>query len=111
MEKKDKNEEIQSRREFFKNAARKALPFLGIVALVNLPTNAKPTKEKVTDCGSSCTNGCVSCIGSCEKSCTGSCQGSCSGGCAGSCLHGCNNSCAGTCTLTCSNYCATSNSR
>jgi len=31
------NEEIQSRREFFKNAAKKALPILGAVALINMP--------------------------------------------------------------------------
>ena len=29
----DKNEELQSRREFFKKTAKRALPFLGIMAV------------------------------------------------------------------------------
>lgn len=37
MVKKEKNEELQSRREFFKKAAKGALPILGAVVLASAP--------------------------------------------------------------------------
>ena len=39
MEKKNSNEELQSRREFFKKAAKAALPVVGAVVLSSLPIN------------------------------------------------------------------------
>ena len=37
MKKNEKNEELQSRREFFKKAAKGALPILGAIVLANAP--------------------------------------------------------------------------
>ena len=41
MEKKKQNEELQSRREFFKKAVKGALPILGAVVLAGNPMLAK----------------------------------------------------------------------
>jgi len=90
MEKKEKNEEIQSRREFFKQAAKKALPILGVMALVSLPIVTKASVTKTTDCDNSCSSGCT---GSCATGCS-----SCSGSCSGTCTGGCGGTCGGTCT-------------
>ena len=37
MKKNERNEELQSRREFFKKAAKGALPILGAMVLANAP--------------------------------------------------------------------------
>ena len=101
MKKESKYEEIQSRREFFKNAAKKALPILGAIVLVNLPTITKAAETKTTNgcsCGSSCYGSCSGgCRDGCEG-CSGSCQGRCYG-CSGSCQSGCT-SCRGDCSGT-----------
>lgn len=78
MDKTKKNEELQSRREFFKNAAKGALPILGAVMLSNLPINAVAAEDPMGcsryGCGV-CTNGCTGCCkGSCETICTGGCK-------------------------------------
>lgn len=80
---KNKNQEnLQSRREFFKNAAKVALPVIGAVALASLPIIKT---EAATGCSStSCTGGCI-----------GSCKGSCSGWCKGQCKENCYVSCEG----------------
>lgn len=85
MTKKEKNEELQSRREFLKKTAKSALPILGI-SLFGPSFLASCQKEKDSDdkkngCGSSCS-------GSCQSGCSGSCDGSCSGNCDG-CTGGC----------------------
>lgn len=79
------NDEIQSRREFFKNAAKKALPILGVAFLGSLPLN-NVMGAKLQPSG-------------CEYSCSGSCSGGCSG-CSGSCSGGCSG-CSGTCSSSC----------
>lgn len=89
MDKKERNEEIQSRREFFKSAAKAALPILGAVVLASNPFIAKATEETL-DCNGSCSWGCGRV---CSTGCSNSCSGSCSGGCKG----GCSSSCSGTC--------------
>ena len=70
MSKKDKTEEIQSRREFFKSAAKKALPILGAIALtssISLLTNSCGSYN----CGDSCYGSCyTSCPGTCAKTMT-----------------------------------------
>ncbi len=80
MEKKNvKNEELQSRREFFKKAAKGALPILGAVILAGAPQvlNAAEPKDPM-----GCTKyGCGTCTGSCRGNCKGGCQTTCSGGC------------------------------
>ena len=71
-----KNEELQSRREFFKKAAKAALPVVGAVVLSSLP---------IAEAKAQYGNGCYS---ACKGSCSGKCT-SCQGGCYGSCQAGC----------------------
>lgn len=99
MEKKEKNEEIQSRREFFKNAVKKALPFIGAVALSSNSLLAKDVEDnEPSGCDFGCTGGCSgSCGRACSYGCSGSCAGGCSGECKGSCLGSCKGSCSGSC--------------
>lgn len=75
MEKKNKNEELQTRREFFKKAASAALPILGAALLASNPiiANANPTAALACPCSGSCK-------GSCQYACKG-CEYTCSGGC------------------------------
>ncbi|MBR0539766.1 MAG: Cys-Xaa-Xaa-Xaa repeat radical SAM target protein [Bacteroidales bacterium] len=82
------NKDLQGRREFFKEAARKALPLLGVVALMSNPVIAKAMEK----------NACDGCTGSCSYTCSGTCSGACSGGCSGSCKGGCSASCRDACT-------------
>lgn len=86
MDKKERNEEIQSRREFFKNAAKATLPILGIALMTSLPV---VEAKAATDC-SACTGICTGCQGGC----TGSCRLGCGGGCTG--CTGCSINCTGT---------------
>lgn len=92
MKEKKENEELQSRREFFKRAAKSALPIIGAIALSNLPSIAKTSNvSKISNsdsnagfcswCSYGCGDGCTSCVGTCV-SCVGSCL-SCLGGCWG----------------------------
>lgn len=96
---KNKQEEIQSRREFFTNVAKQTLPILGVVLLTSTPLrtlaeNSTPS----TSCNGTCSGlceGCRSCQGTCSGLCEGcrSCQGTCSGLC-----EGCRGSCSGSCS-------------
>lgn len=86
----NKNNETQNRREFFKEAARKALPILGVVALMSNPVVAKAIENEAT---------------SCKSGCTGSCDYTCSGTCVGACSQQCKGSCKGTCSATCREVC------
>lgn len=96
MENQNKKEEIQSRREFFKNAAKKSLPILGVMALLSNPVIARAVEKE--------TNGCEDCWGKCDGSCYSTCKGTCEG----SCLKGCKTSCYGTCDSTCTAGCGKS---
>ena len=78
MNEKDKNEEIQTRREFFKKAAKAALPVVGAVIASSLPL-------QTAEAAWGCNNWCTSCTGSCTGACTGACARSCSGTCSGGC--------------------------
>ena len=87
MQKNKKNEELQSRREFFKKAAKGALPILGAIVLANVPGIMKANESDAMGC--SCGVGCaytcrMSCKGYCHTTCTGNCYRTCSGGCTGS---------------------------
>lgn len=75
MKDQKKNEELQSRREFFKNAAKAALPILGAVVLANAPVIARAANS---DAPMGCSQS--TCSGGCKNSCT-SCQYTCQGGC------------------------------
>ena len=92
MDKKERNEEIQSRREFFKNAAKGALPILGAVILANVPTvlNAAETNStSCSGCNNRCMNSCFNtCHGSCNKHCADNCSRKCRGTCSNSCARG-----------------------
>ena len=86
MEEKNKREEIQSRREFFKKAAKAALPVVGAVVMANLPSFAQAVE-----------NGCSGCSSNCSGSCTGGCRICCEGGCKDTCKGTCMHTCKGTC--------------
>ena len=110
---KKQKEEIQSRRDFFKKAAKTALPILGVALLASNPIVAKATENLSTycdHCNSNCTNGCkTGCQRSCRNTCAEHCEGNtrkvgpascgwCDGlcaGCSGQCSGQCSGSCAG----------------
>lgn len=85
------SEELQSRREFFKKAAKGALPILGAIALASMPGVVKAAEEAPMGCNAGCVNTCYGyctrscqngCLNSCYTACTNTCSGTCSGGCA-----------------------------
>lgn len=100
MEEKKKNEELKSRREFFKEAAKKALPVLGAIVLANAPIMSQAAEKEPMGCNGSCT-------GFCTGGCYTSCQGGCKGGCEVVCNSACVTTCKGGCQG-CSNTCRTS---
>ena len=60
---------FQGRREFFKEAAKKALPILGVVGLMNNPVIANTIVSNTTSC-SDCGSGCkYTCYGGCNSGC------------------------------------------
>lgn len=103
--KEKKQEELQSRREFFKSAAKAALPVLGAAALVNVPIAKAYSQcnsgsvfvpvgfDFQTDRNGRCTNCTGTCYGNCQGSCQGSCQNSCQGNCQGDCYGTCRGHC------------------
>lgn len=96
MKKKDNSEDIQSRREFFKNAAKGILPILGVMLLTGEPLIGK-NSDVAMGCKYGCSSGCyTACSGSCKSGCDGSCQNACYG-CQYTCSGGCKNSCRATC--------------
>lgn len=128
-----KEEEIQSRREFFKEAAKKALPVIGAVTLIGNPLIAKAIEESLSDENDSensnpsyrnikspkialskdenqaeklgCYYGCAGACYSCVGTCVGYCY-SCVGYCT-SCVGTCLGTCMGcySCTGTCITTC------
>lgn len=100
--KKQKKEELQSRRDFFKKVAKATLPVLGAIALSQVPilSQAKENEGEM-GCDWGCQGGCMgSCGRACSFDCTNSCRGYCTGGCKGSCQ----STCRGTCASSCSGY-------
>lgn len=79
--KQNKNEELQSRRQFFKKAAKATLPILGAIVLANTPLSSQAIEHAT---------GCLGCRGKCMASCKGTCNGTCSGTCYRYCKQGCN---------------------
>lgn len=80
MKKIEKKKELQTRREFFKSAAKGALPILGMVVF---GSTLLASCERDDDDGGS---GCGKCNGSCSGSCDATCRYKCSGGCKTGCL-------------------------
>ena len=72
-----KNEKLQSRREFFKNAAKATLPILGAIVLSHVPAISYAAEEnEELGCDWGCSGGCKA---SCGRSCSYNCSSSCSG--------------------------------
>ena len=103
MELNKKNEELQSRREFFKKAAKGALPILGAIVLAGAPLLSKATEEQPMGCNGSCSYGC-------GTMCSTSCSGGCKGGCGGACSYSCQNTCKGSCQSSCRGGCSSMSS-
>lgn len=109
---KNKKNDIQSRRDFFKKAVKTTLPILGVFISTNIPIIVKGNTMSSMGCDSTCTLACtVTCFG-CEGKCTG-CTGSCTGVCKGcgnacreTCTIGCQYECQGGCKSTCGNNCS-----
>ena len=103
MDNKKKNEELQSRRDFFKKTAKSVLPILGAVVLAGVPNLVKAEEDPMGcqyGCSGGCSGGChYSCSGTCKNTCDG-CRYSCQGTCKNTC-DGCRYSCQGTCKNTC----------
>ncbi len=93
-----KNSETQNRRQFFKEAARKALPIIGAAALMSNPVFAKAVETNIITNCNACSN---TCKGSCDKTCKNTCIGTCSGGCQKTCT----NTCIGGCGYACKDNC------
>ena len=89
MEKKNKKEELQSRRQFFKKAAKGVLPILGAIALANVPMFAQ-AGETASGCTGTCYGGCRNACTSCSTTCYGGCKNSCTS-CTTTCSGGCKN--------------------
>ncbi len=81
MHKNKKNEELQSRRQFFKNAAKGALPILGAIVLANVPGIMNAAEESPMGCTGTCYGMCKNGCKGCEYTCSGTCKNSCRGGC------------------------------
>ena len=89
MKRKDKDG-LQSRREFFKKAAKSALPILAISVFGTSLFSAcgKDEEEEMGDKNNNpggCNNCASSCSGSCDNTCSGGCDENCSAHCAYNC--------------------------
>lgn len=78
MKQTKKNEELQSRREFFKKAAKGALPILGAIVFAGAPGILNAAESAPNGCSR---YGCGVCTSSCSGACKGGCYTTCSGGC------------------------------
>ena len=85
---------LQNRREFFKEAAKKTLPILGVVALLSNPVIAKAVENESLGCN-------YGCSATCSGTCSGTCQWD-------ACKHSCSGTCKDLCT-SCSGSCKGSN--
>ncbi|MBP3743995.1 MAG: Cys-Xaa-Xaa-Xaa repeat radical SAM target protein [Prevotella sp.] len=82
MKTKKKNAELQSRRDFFKKAAKSALPILGAVVLAGIP-NIQTLAEQTP----------MGCSYNCSSTCQGTCDGTCRTGCQSTCYTQCYSHC------------------
>lgn len=102
--KKNKKEELQSRRQFFKRAAKGTLPILAATVLASTPFLSQAS-ESAMGCKYGCSGSCYgTCSGTCSGSCHYSCDGTCKGGCGGRCTGSCNVTCSGACDRTSKTY-------
>ena len=104
MKKNERNEELQSRREFFKKAAKGALPILGAIVMAQMPILSKAVPKNVeAECYCyGCVGGCQGeCLYTCRTSCYNTCYDTCTGTCRGTCYGSCQNTCNWGCYTTC----------
>lgn len=80
---------IQSRREFFKNAAKRGLSILGTMMLASTPATTQ-AKETPMGCNTNCQ---LACAVNCFSGCRGKCADNCAKSCSKSCLYGCKGGC------------------
>ena len=108
MADKKRNEELQSRRDFFKKAAKGVLPILGAVVLAGVPNLVK-AEETPMGCRYGCAGACVyNCSGSCSGRCLYGCDTNCRGTCSTNCVQSCKGYCKGACATNCWAACASS---
>lgn len=97
--KNNKKEELQSRRDFFRKAAKATLPILGAIVLSQAPLLSKAATP--SDCSYSCSSRCSDgCTAACSRICAG-CATSCH---AANCYHSCHDTCSSSCKGSCSRY-------
>ena len=90
--------ELQSRREFFKKAAKGALPILGAVILASSPIISKAVESEPMGCNYGCTSMCKDyCMNGCDNGCQNTCNSTCTGSCSGTCYNTCHGTCSGGC--------------
>lgn len=86
-------EELQTRREFFKKAAKSTLPIVAAIALSGMPNVIKAAENASAVCDT--------CQGGCRYTCSKVCNSSCKGSCNNTCYKSCKGSCSGTCNGGC----------
>ena len=99
------NEEIISRRKFFRKASNYIIPAFAIVALPSVLTSCEIDEEYPGIIDDSCSSCKGTCSGACTKSCSGECSNTCGVACSSSCGY---NSCKGSCRNNCGNNCRSS---
>lgn len=101
MKEKNQNEDVQSRREFFKAAAKVLLPTIALISVPQLLSSCekelwKDAEPTCRDCGGTCKDTCkkacssnceLTCKDTCETGCTTTCKSTCKSTCYGSCRH------------------------
>lgn len=88
----DKQEKLQTRREFFRNAAKAVLPIIGAAALSS--GIVKAADKIPMGCEHTCSGACRD---NCHYACVDTCRGGCGGTCSGKCEGGCKFTCSGSC--------------
>lgn len=94
------NNDLQSRRQFFKNVAKAALPIIAGVLMSSAPQIVKATSPMGCELG---------CYGGCKTGCQGRCKYSCSGGCNDNCAVSCSRTCKRICSDNCYKACTGGN--
>ena len=97
---KEKRKELQTRREFFKKAAKGLLPIIAGVTLTGCDTFLTAFRERLSSSNGGrggYSEGGGDGYGE-SSGCGYTCSGGCSGGCDGTCRWGCETTCKGSCT-------------
>ena len=101
MKEEKRKEELQTRREFFKKAAKSALPIFAGIVLSSIPQLTNATSRIAMGCE-------LGCYGGCRMTCDKGCKG-CSGGCNTNCAVSCDKTCKATCADDCNRSCTGGN--